>query len=218
MPSSFFQPVQEDLQHRGLAGPGPTAEDAEAALVELGERLGLLLPGPFLDFGRQLGAALLAELLLEQLLPTPPGLRRRVLRLRFARGSRLLTSRSSSDEPLQRHRGRIAVHPEVEGFLIEGGLPFDEVPVRSARTPLGEALDDAVEGLGEGEQRVALFGRPLEHGDRHATDSARVVLGADLVGVEEPSGITFGPHPPVDRFPGRSGSDSPSPLSISESR
>ena len=52
----FFQPLEEDLQHRSLAGSGPTAQDAEPALVQLRQRLGLLLPGSFLDFGRQLRA------------------------------------------------------------------------------------------------------------------------------------------------------------------
>ena len=68
----LLQPVQEDLEHRGLAGARPTAEHAEPALVELGECLGLLLPGTLLDLGRQFAAALGAELLLEQGLPVPP--------------------------------------------------------------------------------------------------------------------------------------------------
>ena len=43
-------------------------------------------------------------------------------------------------------------------------------------------------------------GRSLKHGDRHATDPARVVLNADVGLVDEPSGGTFGPHRPVDGF------------------
>jgi len=81
-------------------------------------------------------------------------------------------------------------------------LPFDEVAIGSARTPLREAPDDAGQGLGEGEQRVPLFGRRLEDGDRHPPHPALVVLGVDLVGVEELGGIPLGTHPPVDDLQG----------------
>ena len=198
----LLQPVQEDLQHRGLAGPRPPAEDAEPGLVERGERLGLLLPGTLLDLGRQLAAALGAELLLEQRLPAPALLRRR------ERSSLQLALQAPGDlllqlgQPLEGHRGRVGVDPEVEGLLVERSLAFDEVAVGTARTPLGEALDDPGQGLGEGEQRVPLFGRRLEHGDRHAPDPALVVLGVDLVGIEEPGRIPLGPHAPVDHFQG----------------
>jgi len=70
-PFELFQPVQEDLQHRCLAGARPTTEDAEPSLEQPGECLGLLLPGTLLDLGRQLAAALAAKFLLEQLFPAP---------------------------------------------------------------------------------------------------------------------------------------------------
>ena len=76
------------------------------------------------------------------------------------RGSRLLTSRSSSDSHFERHRRRVAVHPEVERFLVEAGLALHQVPVGPTGPPLREALDDAVEGFGEGEQRVAFWAAP----------------------------------------------------------
>src|SRR5262249_43146125 len=103
-------------------------------------------------------------------------------------------------QPLQRHRRRAAFGTEVERLLIEAGLSQHQVTVWAARTPLREALRDAIDGFGEGEQRVAVLRCPLKYGDGHATNTPWIVLGTDFTLVDEAGCGSFGTHPPVDGF------------------
>ena len=142
-----------------------------------------------------------AELVEQQLLPTPSGLGRRVLRLRSS-GQAVADFPLQFGEPFERHRRRVAVHTEVRAFLVEAGLAQHQVTVGPTGSPLREPFRDSVHGFGEGEQRVAVLGRTLQHGDRHATDSPGIVLSADFLVVDEAGGSPFGPHSTVDGFEG----------------
>ncbi|MBT9151334.1 MAG: hypothetical protein DDT40_01525 [candidate division WS2 bacterium] len=194
-PLGANQLLKEDLEDRRLAGAGAAGQDAQSPGEQRIQCRLLLVQRHVLAVGFRF-----AEEPLERGEPIDRGIGGggHFLGPPFDhRSGELLQGL----EVLERNQLRIRVEGHPQEPLVEVRLGQHDLPIRPARSPLGEAAEDAAQEVGEREDRVSVAGGLLEDCNTNGADPAPVVVG-HLVIVGEQRGVSLGSQAVIDRLQG----------------